>query len=180
MSAPSALVRVAHYLFPMVAKMKNWWLGLNLREKQTFSIGILLVLMFLIYEIVFAPLDNSVEELRHKIHNNQSLLKWMQGTDDRIKTLEKNHQPVDNNENMSLLSVVQNGINDSSFAQNVLQLQQSENDSVQLQLKKVSFDSFIQWLTDLCQQHQLLITQMSITPLDGAGSVNTELKLSRS
>jgi general secretion pathway protein M len=160
--------------------MKNWWLGLNLREKQIFSIGILLVLVFFIYEIIFAPLSNSVEVLRHKIHSNQVLLKWMQASDAHIKSLEKNHQPVSSNSNMSLLSVVQNEINDSSIAQNVSQLQQSENDSVQLQLKKVSFDTFIQWLTQLCQQQQLLITQMSITPLDGAGSVDTELKLSRS
>ena len=160
--------------------MKNWWLGLNLREKQIFSIGIILVLVFLIYEIIFAPLSNAVDVLRHKIHSNQILLKWMQDSDQRIKALEKTHQPITSDTSMSLLSVVQNGINDSPIAQNVLQLQQAENDSVQLQLKKVSFDTFIQWLTQLCQQNQLLITQMSITPLDGAGSVDTELKLSRS
>jgi general secretion pathway protein M len=159
--------------------MKTWWQALALREKQIVSIGILLVLVFLIYQLIFAALTNRVAMLRQKVHSNQALLKWMQATNDRINTLAKNHQSPTHDVTMSLLSVVQNGINDSQFGQNVFQLQQSENDSVQLQLKKVSFDSFIQWLTQLCQQHQLLITQLSLTPLADAGLVNTELKLSR-
>jgi general secretion pathway protein M len=159
--------------------MKNWWLSLALREKQTISIGMLLVLIFLIYEIIFAPLSNAVNELRHKIRSDQTLLTWMQASNERIVSLEKNHQSQSHSVTTSLLSVVQNGINDSAIAQNVAQLQQSDNDSVQLQLQKVNFDTFIQWLTQLCQQHQLLITQMSITPLDTTGTVNTELKLNR-
>ncbi|MES2218072.1 MAG: type II secretion system protein GspM [Pseudomonadota bacterium] len=160
--------------------MKNWWFGLALREKQTISMGILLVLIFLIYEIIFAPLSDKVNELRHKVRSDQTLLNWMQASNERINSLEKNQQYSSHSgETTSLLSVVQNGINESAIAQNVSQLQQAENDSVQLQLQKVNFDSFIQWLTLLCQQHQLLITQMSITPLDTTGTVNTELKLSR-
>jgi type II secretory pathway component PulM len=159
--------------------MKNWWQELAFREKQTISIGMLLLLIFLVYEFVFATLSSEITTLRHKISVNQSLLNWMQASNEHIEALEKTHQPQSHNESMSLLSTVQNGISESNFTQNVTQLQQSENDSVQLQLQKVNFDTFVQWLTQLCQQHQLLITQMSITPLDEVGTVNTELKLSR-
>lgn len=159
--------------------MKNWWLNLSFREKQTVSIGAALLLIFLCYELIFATLGNQVDALRQKVHSNQTLLSWMQDSDARIRSMEKNQKQEPLNNSMSLLSVVQNGVNNSSIAQNVTQLQQAESDSVQMKLQKVSFDVFIQWLTALCQQQQLLITQMTATPNTDPGVVDVEVKIQR-
>jgi general secretion pathway protein M len=159
--------------------MKNWWSSLSFSEKQTVSIGVALLLIFLIYEVIFAPLGNHVDALRQKVHSNQALLHWMQDSDARIRSLEKNQKQQPRNTSMSLLSTVQNGINNSAIAQNVTQLQQSENDSVQMKLQKVGFDTFIQWLTAICQQQQLIIIQMTSTPDGDPGTVDVELKMQR-
>jgi type II secretory pathway component PulM len=159
--------------------MKNWWSNLSFREKQTVSMGAALLLIFLIYEIIFAPLSSHVNSLRQKVRSNQALLHWMQDSDARISSLEKTQKQQTRNTSTSLLSVVQNGINNSAIAQNVTQLQQSENDSVQMKLQKVGFDTFIQWLTAICQQQQLIILQMTSTPDGDPGTVDLELKIQR-
>jgi general secretion pathway protein M len=157
--------------------MKNWWLNLSLREKQTFSAGTVLVSIFLIYEIIFSPLLNEVNFLRQKIHTDQTLLAFMQASDDRIRALQKNPLGITRKNAGSLFSIVQDDINTNPIAKAISQLQQAENDSVQLRLQKVNFDEFIKWLTRVCQEHQLIISQLSITPGTDTGEVDADLKL---
>lgn len=157
--------------------MKNWWLNLSLREKQTLSVGMALVSIFLIYEIIFSPLLNAVTSLRQKIHTDQTLLAFMQASDDRIRTLQKNPLSPAHKNAGSLFSIVQDDISTNAIAKNISQLQQAENDSVQLRLQKVNFDEFIKWVTRACQEHQLIISQLSIIPGSDTGEVDVDLKL---
>jgi general secretion pathway protein M len=157
--------------------MKNWWLNLSLRENQTLSAGAALLSIFLIYIIVFAPLMSHITSLRQKIHADQSLLAFMQASDERIRSLEKNPHATTHKNAGSLFSIVQDDINTNPVAKHVTQLQQADNDSVQLRLQKVNFDEFIKWLTVACQVHQLIISQLSIIPGSDTGDVDAELKL---
>ncbi|MDR3478886.1 MAG: type II secretion system protein M [Gammaproteobacteria bacterium] len=157
--------------------MKEWWLNLSSREKQTTAIGAILVILFLVYALIWSPLANSVETLRERIHHNQALLSWMQQSDKKIDALEKNQEITTRTPNSSLLNIVQTEINKTPFASNIVQLQQAENESIDLRLQKVSFDSLIKWLTAICRKEQLLITQLAITPGATPGIVDAEIKL---
>jgi general secretion pathway protein M len=157
--------------------MKAWWLNASMREKQIVSLGALLVIVFLVYDIIFAPLTNAVDTLRQKIHNNQILLAWMQESNKRIETLEKSKTSTAPKSSASLLSTVQNDINNQPFGKSVAQLQQAENDSIQIRLQKVSFDALTKWLITICQQEGLLITQMTVAPNTAPGIVDADLKL---
>jgi general secretion pathway protein M len=157
--------------------MKNWWLNLSLREKQAASLGAILLGIFIIYEILFAPLITKNEKLRQKIRSNQTLLLWMQDTNTKIQSLTKNKTKLSHKNSASLLSALQNAINNSKIAKNVSQLQQSEEDSVQLHLQKVSFDELITWLTLTCQENKLLIVEMAATFSGEPGLVNVDIKL---
>lgn len=156
--------------------MKDWWMNLAIREKQMAALGILLVGLFIIYEIMFAPLLGSVDNLRDKIHKNQSLLTWMESSDKRIQFLEKSPQTKEKS-SASLLSIVQDDINKNPIAKSISQLQQADNDTIQLHLQNVSFDNMIKWLATLCQQQHLMINQLTITTGSSAGMVDAELRL---
>jgi len=158
--------------------MREWWINLSLREKQVVALGTLALGLFLFYAIFWAPLSNKVDTLREKIIRDQKLLVWMQDADKRIQELEKTQHPAKRSSESSILNIVQEEINKSSFGKNVTQLQLADNDSVQLHLQKVGFDNFIKWLTMVSQQQQLTITQMSIKSAGGPGLVDVDLKLS--
>jgi general secretion pathway protein M len=160
--------------------MKAWWLNASIREKQAVSLGAAFVTLFLVYEIVFAPLANAVDTLRQKIHSGQTLLTWMQDSDKHIQTLEKSQKTAAPKSSASLLSVIQNDVNDEPIGKNISQLQQAENDSIQIHLQKVGFDALTKWLIAICQQQGLIITQMTATPTTTPGIVDADLKLQAS
>jgi type II secretory pathway component PulM len=157
--------------------MKAWWNNLAFREKQTIAIGAVLVGIFLIYALIFAPLNNAVLTLRQQIEKKQQLLAWMKSADEKIQLLEKSQQKTERHTtSASLLSAVQMAVTKNEIAKNVLQLQEVENNSIQLKLQQVNFDAVIQWLIVLCQQQQLMISQMNIKPATTPGIVDIELE----
>jgi type II secretory pathway component PulM len=160
--------------------MKTWWLNLSLREKQTVSLGAVLFSAFIIYSILFAPLANGIHSLRQKIHNNQTLLDWMKASDTRITILEKTATTTVSTSSASLLSTIQNDISTQTFSKSVTALQQADNDSIQIRLQKISFDTLVKWLITICQEHHLLITQMTVLPSNTPGIVDADLKLQNS
>lgn len=159
--------------------MKNWWNQLRLRDKRFLTIGILFVAAFFIYEIFFAALMNEDTTLSEAISTQQQLLTWMQSADHRIQLLQKlSTHPTTNQNTAALLSLLQKEINNSSFAKNLVNLAQGENNTVDIQLQKVNFDTFITWLTHTTTQHNLTILQMTLTPDGALGIVDCHLLLS--
>ena len=146
--------------------MKEWWINLSLREKQTVALGSVLVFIFLIYELIFASLSSSVEHLRQQIHKNKSLLTWMQESDKRIQQLEKNQHST-NKSSASLISIVQDDLNNNPISKKV----------TELRFQQVSFDDMTAWLINLSRDQQLIITQMTVTPVGTAGIVDAVLRL---
>lgn len=160
--------------------MNEWWINLSIREKQIVSAGALGVTIFLLYLIVWLPLNNRVANLREQIVRDQKSLLWMHDADQRIQDVEKNLQNKKSTDTgTSLLTLVQKQINKSTFVSSLNQLRQAENDSVELSFNNVDFDRLIQWLTELWQQQGIVITQMSVTASGTAGVVNTEFVLKR-
>ncbi len=155
--------------------MKDWWINLSIKEKQTVSIGSIVVGIFLVYQFLWIPMTNSTQQLRKKVLHNQILLSWMQVSDQRIQVLE-NTQTIPAITKSSLLTTIQNELKKTSFASNATQLQQGENNSVKLHLQKVDFDNLMKWLTSLSQQ-KISINQMTVIASETPGMVEAELQL---
>jgi type II secretory pathway component PulM len=157
--------------------MKEWWVNLALREKQIIALGTVLVLIFIVYEFVFAALSDANQNLRAGIQKNQSMLAWMNATDKRIQAAANNHQAHVAVTSASLLSALQDDLNQNPISKNVTELQQADNDSVEVHFKQVGFDNMMRWLLEAGQKLQLTVTSLSITPTDSIGQVDAVLKL---
>lgn len=158
--------------------MKEWWFNLNLREKQTVSLGAAITIMALLYGLIWSPLHNSVIALRDQMQHNQQLLFWMQTADQQIQAAEKMTQiPTPTHNAASWLSIIQDNVKQSPLAKNLTQLVQADNDSVKLTFQQVDFDLLISWLTELWQQQGLVVTQLTITSGSTPGIVGAEFIL---
>ena len=156
--------------------MKEWWINLGLREKQAVSIGSLFIILFILYEIIWAPLSDRNDSLRTEIQHNQKLLTWMQEADSHIQSTQKLLEKNTSGQNSAaLLGLLQHEIDQSPFAKNLLQMNQAENNSVQLTFQKINFDAFIKWLTVLWQQHGLTVSHMTIKPNGSLGIVDANV-----
>jgi len=158
--------------------MKEWWFNLNLREKQTVSLGVAVTIMALLYGLIWSPLHTSVNALRDQIQHNQQLLSWMQTADQQIQAAAKmTPTPTVTHNAASWLSIVQDNVKQSPLAKNLTQLVQADNDSVKLTFQQVDFDLLISWLTELWQQQGLVVTQLTITSGSTPGIVGAEFIL---
>src|SRR5689334_22032161 len=113
--------------------------------------------------------------MRTGIRHNQTLLVWMQESDQQMQTLEQHLQKQNSYTTASLLSLVQNQLNQSGLAKSVTQLKQADNNSVQISFQKVSFDELMKWLLQLWNEHGLLVTAVSITPTGVPGVVQGDV-----
>lgn len=157
--------------------MREWWLNLSLRDKQLFILSCTAIAIFLIYFFIWSPLLDSIATLRTQLQRNQATLAWMKTADKEIQLVEKNPAATASQSSASLLSIVQNEINQSTFAKNVSQLHQAENDAVQLSFQQIDFDQLITWLMQLWQQHHIAVTQATIKKSEAAGSVTADISL---
>ena len=153
--------------------MKEWWLNLSLREKETISLGAFALVILGIYIFIWSPLTNKVTSLREQIERDSQLLKWMQSADQQIESAEKTAKTTKNSG--SLLSIAQTLIQESALSSQLTQLRQTDADSVQLSFKEVSFDTLIVWLAESSKKEHLLISEFRVTPLSTPGMVSAEL-----
>lgn len=154
--------------------MKQWWLGLSLREKQIVSIGSMMAAIFIIYAWIWSPLNHKINTMRTQITQNQELLNWMQLADKQLENTSDQKKTVSSE---SLLSLTQHQIKQSTFANQLSELRQGENDTVQLSFKQISFDNLITWLMDAGREQGLTVTQMTVTAYNTPGIVSAELQL---
>jgi len=160
--------------------MKEWWRELAIREKQMIVLGSLVLIIILIYEIIWSPLHTANQNLRVKIQHQQNTLQYMQSADLQIQQLLKIMAQKNNKNVQTLLSTLQTAIKQSGFPQNVTQLRQAENDSVQIILSKVNFDQLIIFLNGLWQKQGLIVSQITVLPTHVPGEVSVDMMLSTS
>jgi type II secretory pathway component PulM len=156
--------------------MKEWWLNLGFREKQTVTIGGIIVLAFLIYAVIWLPISNYNTNLREKITQDQKLLTWMQEANQRIQAADKILHPGSTIRNSAaILSLLQKEINQSSLKDYLTQMSQAENNAVQMTFQKVNFDSLVEWLITLWKKQGVTVIQITTTPEGMTGSINATL-----
>ncbi len=158
--------------------MKEWWLQLSKREKQSLVMGSVVLLGAMIYFLGWVPFSNKIDSLRQQLIHDQALLVWMRSTDAKLKAFA-NPSPQASLGNHSILGLIQTSIQKSELHKNVTQLRQLENASVQIFFHKVSFDLLMGWVIQICQQQHLIVKQITITPDDAMGVVSAELVLTR-
>src|SRR5690349_11539379 len=66
-------------------KIKEWWNGLATREKQTVSIGLGLITLFIIYQWIWTPYLNHIADMRKQMVTQQKTLQWMKAADKEIQ-----------------------------------------------------------------------------------------------
>ena len=159
--------------------MKERWINLPLREKQFLVIGALFATIFLFYLLILTPLTHKISALRNTLEHNKITLASIQKTETKIQALEKNSRKIKTDLDASLLSIVQNAINQSDFSKEAAQLKQADNDAVRLSFPKVDFDSLIEWLTRLFQENNIVVTEAAVTKTPSEGIVTAEITVER-
>ncbi len=159
--------------------MKEWWLNLPLREKQMLSVGSIAVVFFILYQFIWSPLVTLNNDMRDRIQHNRDTLNIMQNIDTSIQQLSKS-QENNNHPTGSILGIMQTEMNNSAFASHVTQLRQADNDSVQVNFRKIDFDQMLVFLNTLWKKYHFIVSQITVTPTGAPGEVTVDATIQSS
>lgn len=157
-------------------KIKEWWAGLAVRERQAISIGLCVVGIFIVYQWIWTPYLNHVDTMRKQISTDQKTLAWMQAADQEIQKVEGKSKGKNKiTTPIVLLSVLQKQIKSAGFDKVLTQLKQTTNDTIEVGFRKIEFDKLMKFLITMTSDQGVTITQMSATSENLPGIVTAEI-----
>lgn len=156
--------------------MKERWLQLNLREQRLVIAMASVVLVFILYSMIWAPLNDNIDAVTKKVERRQELLTWIQ----KSTTIYKNAvgSGASNNRNTSLSSLVNKTASRNNIA---ITRMQPQGENIQVWIDEVPFDNLLKWLEQLSTKEGLKVKSIDITNAEQTGVVKIRrLQLGRS
>ena len=87
--------------------MREWWDNLQSREQNYVLIASVVVVLFLLYLLAWAPLVKARDNKHQQVENNQQLLAWMTSKSNEVKQLKlTNPNLLKSDAKRSLLAIV--------------------------------------------------------------------------
>lgn len=159
-------------------KFKDWWSHLAMREKQAILLGSAVILLFIVYQWIWAPLLAGKESLKKQIEIQTKTYIWMKAADQACAKIEK--QTLNKNKPVPpvvFLGMMQKQIEQAGLEQSLSQLKQSTNESIEMHFQKVEFDKLMQLLIVTLKGQSVSVAQMSVLAESDPGLVNADITL---
>jgi len=157
--------------------VKDWFLGLEPRERRLVTAGGVVLALLLVYLVVWEPLAARYRQLQDSVAQQRETLAWMQQAAAQVKALQRSVPGGGRGlAGRSLLSVVDQSARAGGLGAALKRLEPDASKGVKVWLEGVSFDQMILWLGNLSRQYQVEVASLSIEP-QGAGRVNARITL---
>jgi len=157
--------------------MKEWFAGLEPRERQLVSGGAVVLVLLLLYMMIWEPIAGSYRDLQEDVAERTQTLAWMQQTAAQIKALQRSGAGSTRGlGGRSLLSVVDQSARTGGLGNSIKRLEPDGSKGVKMWLEGVAFDPMILWLGELTRTYQIETSLITIEP-QGGGRVNARLTL---
>lgn len=157
--------------------MKEWFLGLEARERMLVAGGAVVLGLLLLYMLIVDPLVSGYSQLKNNVAAQQQTLVWMQQASQQVQSLRRSTGgSAAGLGGRSLLAVVDQSARSDGLGDAIKRIEPDGSKSVKVWLEAVSFDQMFVWLGKLAKTHQVETSIISIEP-QGAGRVNARLTL---
>jgi general secretion pathway protein M len=156
--------------------MKERWLQLNLREQRLVIMMASVVSFFILYSVIWAPLNENIDAATKKVERRQELLTWVQ----KSTSVYKNAlgAGASKSRNTSLSSLVNKTAGRSNIT---IARMQPQGENIQVWIDEVPFDNLLEWLEHLSIKESIKVKSIDITHAEQAGIVKIRrLQLGRS
>lgn len=145
---------------------------LNDRERTMVYAAAVALIIFLPYQLLWAPLMNTVEEKRTRLEKQQLDFIWMQSHLAEVKQLST-ASPQTSSSGQSLYGVVERTAR-QKFGGDI-RVQQEGKKGIRIQIKNSGFDDVMIWLDDLQFRHKIYVKDFKIDREKTAGRVRASI-----
>ncbi|MFT4518681.1 MAG: general secretion pathway protein M [Halioglobus sp.] len=155
--------------------MKEWFVGLNQREQLSVFLLSIAVVLYLLYSMVWSPLDDKRDQL---VLQNSAIGESLVRVDamvSELMDLRKSGAKVGSKRNLTSL------INQSTTRLDlpVSRLQPNSRGEIQVRLEHAAFDDVLKWLHEMEYREGLLVREVSVTQTGTTGRVNTTVRVAQ-
>jgi general secretion pathway protein M len=155
--------------------LREWFARFNQREQLSLVLLGLVLGVYLLYMLAWAPLDKRREQLARQ---NESVAQSLQRVDamvSEIMRLRDGGGATTTQRNLTSLvnqSTSQRGLQ-------VSRLQPSSRGDIQVRLEGAVFDDLLAWLDEIENREGLLVTEVAITRAGDVGRVNATIRIAQ-
>lgn len=146
--------------------IKAWWQGLNLREQRLVLISGVCVSVFLLYNLLWLPLNESLTNTEKMVANRQALLTWVTENTARYQTIKSTTGVKKSSGSIS--SIVNRTAEQQQLTITRLQPQ---GDSLQVWIDSAPFNQLLLWLENLASNEGLQVQAIDLAQGDVPGEV---------
>jgi general secretion pathway protein M len=156
----------------MIEKIKAYLEHLNDRERIMVYAAAIALVVFIPYQLVWAPLTNTVEDRRERIETQERDLIWMQSHLEQVRQLST-ASSAPSGTGQSLYGVVEKTAR-QKFGSDI-RVQQEGKNGIRIQIKNTGFDDIMIWLDDLQFRHKIFVKDFKVDNEKTAGRVRASI-----
>ena len=160
--------------------LKQQWNNLKQRERLILEIGTISILLVAFYLFLWQPFTSHISNLRTRATHQQQLLTWMKTNKTAIKQLEEQRASQSLlNENMSLLTVIEQTLNKGNLTKYKYQLEQKTTNEINISFNNVTFSGLMFWLKNLWQKYEIEVKEISVNARQETDMVRANITLQK-
>jgi len=156
-------------------RLQTWLDGLNPRERRLVIGGGIFLLVFVLYQLTWAPFTNGVANMQSRVDKQQQDLLWMQQAAQEALTLQGGSAGRRAVHTGSLLGLIEKTARQRGLGASIRKVQPEGQNGVRMWLDKVSFDAVMIWLDELQNKQGVVISSFSAESIAQSGRVNIRM-----
>jgi general secretion pathway protein M len=157
--------------------MKAYFTNLNPREQKIVLVAVILLLLFLPYQFIYAPFQQSLSDMTKKADIAMQNINWMKNKSLEVRKL-KGTGNASGASKQSLLTLIETTTKQNKLNKNIRKVQPAGSSNVKVWLDDLPFDNLMQWLDNLVSTHGLTIQDITIEKQSNEGIVNAKINMS--
>ncbi|HFD80153.1 MAG TPA: type II secretion system protein M [Gammaproteobacteria bacterium] len=157
--------------------MKDWFLGLEVRERRLVAAAAAVLLVLLLYLVIWEPVASRYQALQQSVAQQKRTLAWMQQAARQVQALRASAGPAGRGlAGRSLMAVVDQSMRAGGLGDSIKRIEPDGSRGVKVWLENVPFDPMILWLGKLTRSYHVETSIITLEPT-GNGRVNARLTL---
>lgn len=160
-------------------KLKDWFYGLQPRERMIITGGAILVALTAIYLFALAPFYRGVAALAESTEEKKADLAWMRSVAGEVEALGRNQPMVATPTGESLVVLVDRTAREAGLSSALTGQTPNGENGIRVRLEAASFDMAMMWLANLELSHAVAIESAQFDHTSTPGLVNINLVLNR-
>ncbi|MCW8834714.1 MAG: type II secretion system protein M [Colwellia sp.] len=148
------------------SSIKQWWQQLASREQSLVMAMGSVVVVFLLYTLLWQPLNVNLANTESKLANRQALLTWVKENTARYQSIEPNGEIKKTSGSLS--SIINRTANQYQLT---ITRMQPQGESLQVWLDTAPFTELLFWLEHLANNEGLQVQAIDLASSDKSGEV---------